>query len=37
MEKEILCRVADRIFMIVVLDDDKELVPVMKAGSVTAR
>ena len=30
-EKEIVCRVADRILTIVVLDDDKELVPMKSA------
>ena len=30
-EKEIVCRVADRTFTIVVLDDDKELVPMKSA------
>ena len=30
-EEEIVCRVADRILTIVVLDDDKELVPMKSA------
>ena len=37
MEKRIVCRVADRIFTIVVLDDDKELVPMKSAASVAYR